>query len=112
MGQCVVFFEYLRMVLLPLPSNVHLISAQIVPSAITDPPITAVAVAGVVAWTVVLGVFLLRRRPLVGFGTLFFVVNLLPEAITAPQILVLGISSLRTNVRAIARRRGRDSVLD
>lgn len=90
MGQCVVFFEYLRMVLLPLPSNVHLISAQIVPSAMTDPPITAVAVAGVVAWTVVLGVFLLRRRPLVGFGTLFFVVNLLPEAITAPQYLFWG----------------------
>ena len=31
MGQCVVFFEYLWMVLLPLPSNVHLASAQIVP---------------------------------------------------------------------------------
>jgi protein O-mannosyl-transferase len=90
MGQCVVFFEYLRLVLLPFPSNVHLISAQIVPSAITDPPITAVAVAGVAAWTVVMGVFLLRRRPLVGFGALFFVVNLLPEAITAPQYLYWG----------------------
>ncbi len=90
MGQCVVFFEYLRMVLLPLPSNVHLASVQIVPSAITDPPITALAVAGVAAVTLVPGVFLLRRRPLVGFGTLFFVVNLLPEAITAPQYLFWG----------------------
>jgi len=90
MGQCVVFFEYLRMILLPLPSNVHLISAQIVPSAITDPPITALAVAGVAAWTVVLGVVLLRRKPLVGFGALFFVVNLLPEAFTAPQYLFWG----------------------
>ncbi len=89
MGQCVVFFEYLWMVLLPVPSNVHLASAQIVPSAITDPPITALAVAGVTAVTLA-GVFLLRRRPLVGFGTLFFVVNLLPEAITAPQYLFWG----------------------
>lgn len=89
MGQCVVFFKYLWMVFLPLPSNVHLASAQIVPSAITDPPITALAVAGVAAMTLA-GVFLLRRRPLVGFGILFFVANLLPEAITAPQYLFWG----------------------
>ena len=46
MGQCVVFFEYLKMVVLPLPSNVHFMSAERVPSSITDPPITVVAVAG------------------------------------------------------------------
>jgi protein O-mannosyl-transferase len=90
MGQCVVFFEYLKMVILPLPSNVHLISAQLVPSSITDPPITAVAVAGLIAVTAVTGIFLLRRRPLVAFGTLFFIISLLPEALMVPQYLFFG----------------------
>jgi protein O-mannosyl-transferase len=90
MGQCVVFFEYLRMVVLPLPSNVHLLSAQLVPSSITDPPITVVAVAGVIAVTAVTGIFLLRRRPLVAFGTLFFIISLLPEALLVPQYLFFG----------------------
>jgi tetratricopeptide (TPR) repeat protein len=90
MGQCVVFFEYLRMVVLPLPSNVHLISAQLVPSSIIDPPSTVLAVAGVVMLTIFPGFFLLRRRPLVGFGTLFFIVGLLPEALFVPQYLFFG----------------------
>jgi protein O-mannosyl-transferase len=89
MGQCVVFFEYLKMVVLPLPSNVHFMSAQLVPSSITDPPITVVGVAGVIAVTAT-GIFLLRRRPLVAFGTLFFIISLLPEAIMVPQYLFFG----------------------
>jgi protein O-mannosyl-transferase len=90
MGQCVVFFEYLKMVVLPLPSNVHLISGQIVPSSITDPPSTAAAVAGVVGLACFAGVYLLRRRPLVGFGLLFFIITLLPEALLVPQYLFFG----------------------
>ena len=90
MGQCVVFFEYLKMVVLPLPSNVHFMSAQLVPSSITDPPITVVAVAGVIAVTAAMGIFLLRRRPLVAFGTLFFIISLLPEALMVPQYLFFG----------------------
>jgi Flp pilus assembly protein TadD len=90
MGQCVVFFEYLKMVVLPLPSNVHRMSAQLVPSSITDPPITVVAVAGVIVVTAVTGIFLLRRRPLVAFGTLFFIISLLPEALMVPQYLFFG----------------------
>jgi protein O-mannosyl-transferase len=90
MGQCVVFFEYLKMVVLPLPSNVHLMSAQLVPSSINDPPITSVAVAGVIAVTAVMGIFLIRRRPLVAFGTLFFIIGLLPEALMVPQYLFFG----------------------
>ncbi|MGO9570946.1 MAG: tetratricopeptide repeat protein [Desulfomonilaceae bacterium] len=90
MGQCVVFFEYLKMLVVPLPSNVHLISAQLIPSSITELPVTAPAIAGVVAITCFAGIGLLRRRPLVGFGTLFVMVSLLPEALVVPQYLFFG----------------------
>ncbi len=89
MGQCVVFFEYLKLALLPIPSNVHLINPQVVPTSIINPPATAAAVAGV-AVIAVSGIYLLRRRPLVGFGTLFFIINLLPEALLVPQYLFFG----------------------
>lgn len=89
MGQCVVFFEYLKMAFLPMPSNVHLINPQIVPTSIIDPPATAAAVAGV-AVIVVSSIYLLKRRPLIGFGTLFFIINLLPEAFLVPQYLFFG----------------------
>jgi protein O-mannosyl-transferase len=90
MCQCVVFFEYLRMLVLPLPSNVHLLSGQIVPSTITELPATFMGAVGVLAITFFGGICLLKRRPLVGFGTLFFVVTLLPEALMVPQYQFCG----------------------
>ncbi|MFH1113544.1 MAG: tetratricopeptide repeat protein [Pseudomonadota bacterium] len=87
--QCRVLFSYLEMILVPFPSTVRLFSPQVVSSSLLSPPVTLAAVAGTVCLTVA-GLFMLRRRPLIGFGLLFFLVNLLPESVLVPQYLFLG----------------------
>ncbi len=87
--QCRVLFSYLEMILVPLPSNVRLFSPQIVSSHLLDPPITLAALLGTGS-LLITGLYLLRRRPLTGFGLLLFLVNLLPESILVPQYLFFG----------------------
>lgn len=87
--QCRVLFSYLSVAALPVPSSVQLTSPQVISRSILDPASTLPAVAGAAA-LVTAGVYLLRKRPLTGFGILFFVVNLLPESLLVPQYLCLG----------------------
>lgn len=94
MAQCMVFFEYLKMLLWPFPSHVYFIKPQVVASSITDPPAAAAAVAGVIAITAFAGLYLVRMRPLAGFGVLFFFISQLPEALLVPQFMFFGYRAL------------------
>jgi tetratricopeptide (TPR) repeat protein len=82
--QCRVLFVYLSLILLPLPGRVQLVSPQIISRSMLDPPVTLVAVIGVMA-LVTLGMYLVKRRPLSGFGILFFLLNMIPEGVLVPQ---------------------------
>jgi protein O-mannosyl-transferase len=82
-------FVYLSLIVLPLPSRVQLINPQVLSLSLTDPRVTVAAVAGAIA-LLVGGVYLLKKRPLWGFGMLFFLVNLLPEALLVPQYAYFG----------------------
>jgi len=87
--QCRVWFTYLSIIVAPLPSKVQLVSPQVLSSSIFDPSSTLPALLGVVMM-VGLGLYLLLRKPVWGFGILFFVVNLLPESLLVPQFAFFG----------------------
>lgn len=87
--QARVLFNYLSLILAPLPSRVQLISPQMISRSLTDPPITAVAVWAALGLAAA-GVHLVRRRPLCGVGILFFIINLVPEPVLAPQYAFFG----------------------
>lgn len=82
--QCRVLFSYLSIILVPLPWRVQLVSLPGTSYSLFSPPETFAAVVGA-ALLVVLGCYLLKRRPLSGFGILFYLVNLIPEALLVPQ---------------------------
>jgi len=87
--QCRVLFSYLSLILAPLPWRVQLVSLQGISHSLFSPPATFAAVIGA---TVLLsaGFFLLKRRPVSGFGILFYIVNLIPEALLVPQYAFFG----------------------
>ncbi len=82
-------FLYLSLILVPLPSRVQLINPQVLSLSLMDPPVTIAAVAGAIA-LLVAGISCVRKRPLWGFGILFFLVNLVPEALLVPQYAYFG----------------------
>lgn len=82
--QCRVLFSYLSLIVAPLPWRVQLVSLQGISHSLFSPPETCAAVLGT-AILVAAGFYLLKRRPLSGFGTLFFLINLIPEALLVPQ---------------------------
>lgn len=84
-----VIFSYLYTILFPAPSQVWLFKPLILSRSVLTPPTTALALAGVVGLSIA-AVWLLRRRPAVGFGILFFLIGLVPEAILVPQYPYLG----------------------
>jgi protein O-mannosyl-transferase len=85
-NQCRMVFHYIQIVFFPTPGSLQLISPQIVHRSILESPAALAGVIGTVALAC-LGTYLLRRRPLAGFGILFFLINLLPEALLVPQYL-------------------------
>jgi len=89
LSQCRVMFSYLEMIALPLPTNIRLCDARTISRSIIQPPETSAAVVGVIAYLVA-SFYLLRKRPVTGFGLLFFIVNLAPEAFLVPQYLFFG----------------------
>lgn len=84
--QCRMVFSYPALIFLPSQDNIRLISPQLISYSITDPPITLIAVMGICLLAGV-SIFLLKRRPVSGFGLLFFLVNLVPESFLVPQYL-------------------------
>lgn len=83
-SQARALFLYISIIVYPTDAKIQLISPQVIPVSIVDPPDTLIAVLGVVA-LVGVALYLLRLAPLTGFGTLFFLIGLLPEAILVPQ---------------------------
>jgi tetratricopeptide (TPR) repeat protein len=87
--QARVVFTYLVSILLPTTSSIQLIHAQVISTSILQPATTLSAVAAVLALTGA-GLYGLFKRPLLGFGTLFFLVSLVPEALLVPQYAHFG----------------------
>jgi tetratricopeptide (TPR) repeat protein len=87
--QCRMAFVYLAHIVAPLPEEVQFLAPQIISRSLLDPWTTLPAAIGVMALGV-LGIVLLRTRPLSGFGILFYLIGLLPEAILVPQFAYLG----------------------
>jgi hypothetical protein len=84
-----VLFHYLALSLVPVPEKVQLVTPQVLSHGLWQPPVTFLAVLATAALTVA-GIYLLRRRPLSGFGILFYLVNLIPEALLVPQYAFFG----------------------
>ena len=82
-------FVYLTQIVAPLPGEVQFLAPQIISRSLTDPWTTLPAVVGVVVLGAI-GLVLLRTRPLSGFGMLFYLIGLLPEALLVPQFAYLG----------------------
>jgi protein O-mannosyl-transferase len=84
--QCRLLFHYLAAILIPTSSRILLVAPQVIFGSLLTPLSSLAAVMAAVA-TPAVGLWLLVRRPLTGFGILFFMGNLLPEAFLVPQFL-------------------------
>ncbi len=93
LNQCRMVFEYLALILFPDPDRVQFISPQVISGSFFESleGMASVAGAGIL---ILSGVILLRKRPMMGFGILFFLVNLLPEALLVPQYLFISYRAL------------------
>lgn len=87
--QARVVFTYLTTILLPTTHSIQLIRPQVMSTSILQP---ATTLSAVVAGLTLTGAALygLRKRPLMGFGALFFFVSLVPEALLVPQYAYFG----------------------
>jgi protein O-mannosyl-transferase len=87
--ECRVWFSYLAMIGAPFVSEVQLFRPENVSVSLWEPPVTFVAVAGVIG-LIGIGLGLVRTKPVVAFGILFFVITLLPESLLIPTYLFFG----------------------
>ncbi len=87
--ECRVFFSYLFTVVAPSPQNLDLLKAQTISKSLIDPPSTLPAVVGVIG-LIAVAAWLSRRKPLMAFGILFFIITLSPESFLIPQYLFFG----------------------
>lgn len=85
--QCRMLFQYVSLIAAPFPGRLQLLTPQYISESLFESPITFMAVVGAILLTLC-GIRLLWRRPLTGFGILFFVINLLPEGFLAPQYVL------------------------
>jgi len=81
-------FSYLGLILVPIPSNVRFATPQVIFSSPLESASIMAAVISALA-IVGAGIYLVRKRPLTGFGLLFFLVNLAPESFLVPKFLFL-----------------------
>jgi protein O-mannosyl-transferase len=84
-----VLFSYLFMALAPFIFRPEFVRAETVSTSLINPPATLAACAGVLA-LVGVGIGLMRKKPLISFGILFYLVVLLPECLLIPQYLFFG----------------------
>jgi protein O-mannosyl-transferase len=86
---CRVLFLYVYAILVPIPSNVHLVQALAISRSLLEPASTMLACMALLALSA-FGVAITRRRPLTGFGITFFLVTIIPENFLVPQYLYVG----------------------
>ncbi|AFM26666.1 tetratricopeptide repeat protein [Desulfomonile tiedjei] len=82
--QCRMLFSYISLAIFPTASQVQMLTPQYVSVSVFEPWTTLPAVIGAIA-LVSTALLLLRKRPLTGFGLLFFILNLVPESFLVPQ---------------------------
>ncbi len=82
--QCRMLFLYISAIIVPTPERLQLLTPQYLSESLLESSTTTLAVIAAIILTIS-GVYLLRKRPLTGFGILFFIVNLLPESFLVPQ---------------------------
>lgn len=82
-----VLFSYLGMIL--VPHDLEFMRPEIISRSLLNPPSTLAACLG---WVGLLGlsIALVRKKPLVSFGILFYIISLLPESLLIPQYLFFG----------------------
>jgi Flp pilus assembly protein TadD len=85
-SQCRVLFTYLALIVAPVPSNVQFSTAHVIFSSPLESSAIAASVFGAIA-ILAAGIVMIRKRPLTGFGLLFFLVNLAPESFLVPKYL-------------------------
>ncbi len=87
-NQSRILFLYVSTIVVPTSSKLQIITPQILVDSMTES-------AGAAAWVlavgtlIVSGLVLLKKRPLMGLGILFFVAALLPESFLVPQYLFI-----------------------
>lgn len=86
--QARVLFTYMEAIVFPAASSVQLTSPQRISSSPFSLPDLVATIAAVAAIGV--SMYLLRKRPLAGFGAVFFLVNLIPEGFLVPQYQYFG----------------------
>ncbi len=84
-----VLFSYLFMGLAPFFFAPEFVRAETVSTSLLNPPVTLAACAGVLA-LIGIAIALLRKKPLISFGILFYFVVLIPESLLIPQYLFFG----------------------
>ncbi|MCZ6501386.1 MAG: tetratricopeptide repeat protein [Gammaproteobacteria bacterium] len=82
-------FEYISIIVVPSPDRAQLVQPYVISRSVLDPPITLLAVVGA-GVLLALAIYLLRKRPLSGFGLLLFLVNISTEYILVPQYAFFG----------------------
>jgi hypothetical protein len=89
MTQSRAMFSALATIVAPVPSEVLLFRPLVLSRSLLSPPTTLPAVIGVVGLAG-LGLWLLVKLPTLGFGILWFLVSIAPEALLVPQYPYLG----------------------
>ena len=82
-------FLYLSIIFFPSPIRAQLLHPFVISRSLVEPWITLPAVVGA-AGLIVLTLYLVRKRPLSGFGLAFFFMNMIPEFILVPQYAFFG----------------------
>jgi tetratricopeptide (TPR) repeat protein len=82
-------FLYLSIIFFPSPDRAQLLHPFVISRSLVEPWITLPAVIGA-AGLIVLTIYLVRKRPLSGFGLAFFFMNMIPEFILVPQYAFFG----------------------
>ncbi len=86
LSQCRITFDYVWLCVAPFLSHAPLVKATVFSRSLFVPPATLAAALGIVA-LVVIALLCARKRPLTSFGIGFFLIALIPEAVTVPQNL-------------------------
>jgi Flp pilus assembly protein TadD len=84
-----VFFSYLQMMLAPFPHFMEFIRSEPISRSLLQPPSTFLALLGMLL-LVITAMILVRKKPLITFGTIFSILVVMPESLLIPHYLFFG----------------------